>query len=326
MIDTHHIISDGTSQGLFIRDFTALFAGEGPPPPPLTTRYRDYSMWRYSESESGALKRREVYWLGEFEGDIPAADLPLDFERPAVQSFEGSVLPFEIGGERAALLKETALREGVSLFVLLLSILDILVAKLTRRHDIVVGTEIAGRSHAELQNIIGLFLNTLALRNFPHPEKSFRTFLKETARRTLEAFENQDYLFEDLVEKVLGKRPVNRNPLFDVMFVWQNMEIKEVRLPGLTLKPYTVEEEKSRALIDLSLYGREVGDTLDFYFEYNTTLFKEETVRRFVTYFKEIVTVVTTNNDVKLGGINVSHDLAMAKVDVFKESDDEFEF
>ncbi|MCP5107871.1 MAG: hypothetical protein GY950_31070, partial [bacterium] len=138
-------------------------------------------------------------------------------------------------------------------------------------------------------------------------------------------FENQEYYFEDLVEKVLGKREVNRNPLFDVMLVWQNFERSDIRVPGLTLKPYP-HEHKDRALIDLSLYGSEVGDKLEFVFEYSSELFKPETVQRFVNYFKEIVSIVTTRRKVKLLDIEISHDLGSAKTGVFAESDDEFGF
>jgi non-ribosomal peptide synthetase component F len=168
-------------------------------------------------------------------------------------------------------------------------------------------------------------LNTLALRNFPAAEKTFNEFLHQVMARTLQAFENQEYQFESLVEKVLGKRDINRNPLFDVMLVWQNFEQGEIQVPGLTLKPYSYEH-KSRALTDLSLYGWETGEKLSFTFEYSTELFETKTVERFILYFKEIVTAIIADKEIKLKDIKISHDLGMAEPGLFQENDDDFGF
>ena len=188
-----------------------------------------------------------------------------------------------------------------------------------------MGTQVAGRNHADLQHIIGVFINTLVLRNYPHKEKTFLTFLQEIKNRTLQAFENQEYPFEDLVEKILGKRELNRNPLFDVMFVWQNMEIEQIRIPGLTLKTLQ-DEAKQTALIDLTLYGYDGGEQLSFKLEYSTTLFKKETIERFIKYLKEIISCVIANNEIKLKDIKIAHDLGMATTEVFREEDEEFGF
>lgn len=323
VVDIHHIVSDGVSHSLFSREFMAFYQGEVLPP--LRIQYKDYSHWRNSQDGKDASKKQEEYWLTQFQGDIPVSELPVDFERPDVQSFDGATLGVGLNSEMSGGLKKIAVEEETSIFNVLTAIFNVLLSKFTGRHDISIGTQTAGRRHNEIHNIIGVFLNTLVLRNYPRPERTFADFLRETRKRTLEAFENQEYPFENLVEKVMGRRDIKRNPMFDVMFIWQNFEMEAIRMPGLTLKPYP-HPVKNRALIDISIYGQEAGDTLIFNFEYNTTLFKEGTIRRFIDYFKEITAAVTADRSIKLKDIKISHDMGIAKAGVLEESDDEFGF
>ncbi|MCP5050294.1 MAG: hypothetical protein GY940_24215 [bacterium] len=323
MLDTHHIIFDGTSLAIFNSEFISLH--EGRQLPPLRIHYKDYSIWRNSEAGLVSQKEQEIFWLSQWEDRVPVVELPLDFPRPEVQSFKGSIMTFEIDPGNSRRLKEIANQEGTSLFVLLLALLNILVHKMSGLQDIPIGTQIAGRRHPDLENIIGLFLNTLVLKNRIDPEEPFTQYLKRITHTTLEAFENQEYQFEDLAEKVLGKRQLNRNPLFDVMFIWQNMEMEKTQISGLTLKPYE-KELKSSSLIDLSLYGFDSDDSIPFYFEYNTTLFKEETLQRFVTYFKEIISAAAADKTTKIKDIRIAHDLGTVNTNIFEDTDDDFEF
>ena len=323
VIDTHHIVSDGTSQSLFIEEFIALYAGETLPA--VTIQYKDYSEWQNSPAARESWQRQADYWLQEFAGDIPVLNLPADFKRPKQQGFAGHSLLFNIEAEESALLKRVALEEEVSLFVVLLAVLNILVSRLTGQQDILVGTQVAGRGQAELRRTQGVFINTLVLRNYPHPQKTFREFVREMMARTMAAFENQDYQFEDLAEKLLGKREAGRNPLFDVMFVWQNMELPELEIPGLKLRPYQ-GELNGKALIDLSLYGYEAAGRLSFLFEYSTELFKEETIQRFIAYFKQIISLVTVDRDIQLKDITIAHHLARAQSNFPHHQDPDFAF
>ncbi|MCP5052486.1 MAG: AMP-binding protein, partial [bacterium] len=162
---------------------------------------------------------------------------------------------------------------------------------------------IAGRSHTDLEGIIGMFVNTLVPRNFPAGQKSFIQFLEEVKERTLKSFENQDYQYEDLVENVVVERDVSRNPLFDSMLALQNLEIREMRIPGLTLTP--VPFESRIAKFDLTLGCMEMDDHLSCNLEYSTGLFKHETIQRFIGYFKRIVSSVAVSNDIKISGIEI---------------------
>jgi phthiocerol/phenolphthiocerol synthesis type-I polyketide synthase E len=325
LIDIHHIITDGTSQMLFMKELTAFYAGREEELPALKIRYKDYAEWQSSGGGREAVRLQEDYWLKEFAGEIPVVNLPTDFPRPDIQGFEGRLVPVRVDKGHSKVLKKIALEEGVSLFSILLAILTVFISKITGQDDISIGTEIAGRGHTEVGHVHGLFLNTLVLRNFPRREKTFGEFVKEVMGKTLKAFDNQEYPFELLTEKVLGKRDVSRNPFFDVMLIWQNMEAEPLRLPGLTLTPYHDEVRRS-ALIDLTIYGQEQEELLAFALEYNTALFKEATILRFISYFNEIIAAVTANKEIKLGDITISHDLGRAAPEVFQDSDGEFGF
>ncbi|HLP60183.1 MAG TPA: condensation domain-containing protein, partial [Candidatus Deferrimicrobium sp.] len=301
LVDMHHIITDGTSLGIFTREFMALYTGEELPP--LRLRYRDYSEWVTGEGQQEIMRRQEEYWLKQFEGDIPVLDLPADYARPTVQSFEGRTMVFEITPFETAQLKKYAHERNSTLYVMLLAAFGILIAKLSGQEDIIIGTPTAGRRHADLESIIGMFVNTLALRNFPAGEISFDEYLGDVTRRTWEAFENQDYPFEDLVEKVVQNRNTGRNPLFDVMFVLQNLEVSEILIPGLKLSPYRYEI--GTAKFDIMLSGVEEGDRLNFGCEYCSKLFKENTIRRFTDFFKKIISIVMGNPCIRLSEIEI---------------------
>jgi non-ribosomal peptide synthetase component F len=263
-----------------------------------------------------AVRQQEEFWSGEFEGEIPRLNLPLDYERPVVRSFEGDSLSFQIDKKEAEGLKELAAKEDATLFMVLLAVYNVLVSKVSGQEDIVVGVGAAGRRYEELQPIIGMFVNTLPLRSYPGKKKSFRTFLEEVREKALMAFENQDFQFEDLVEKVVPRREQNRNPLFDIAFVLQNLHVNSPDIPrvesiGLKVSPFGCPSRISR--FDISFFCSEAGEGLLFNVEYCTGLFKKQTIERFILYYKEIVSGVLENNDIKLGDISISHNLLRAK-------------
>jgi amino acid adenylation domain-containing protein len=297
MVDMHHIIADGTSLGLFVQDFTALYSWQVLPK--LRLQYRDFTQWQNKLINSGELERQEEYWKKDFEGTIPVLTLPTDYPPPEIQHFDGSSVEFIIERENTAVLKRIARTEEATLFMVLLSIFKILLSRLSGQEDIIVGTPVAGRRHADLEHIIGMFVNTLAIRSFPGAEKTFVVFLREVEAKTLEAFENQEYQFEDLVQQLEINRDPSRNPLFDVMFGLQHMENLEVEIPGLQLTSLKFEEEQSK--FDMTWTGAEVEETLCFRVVYCVNLFKESTIERFTRYYKRIVTAV-----VKKPGITIS--------------------
>jgi amino acid adenylation domain-containing protein len=306
MVDVHHIISDGLSQQILNKEFIALYLERELPP--LRLQYKDYARWQNKEWVKEIISKQEQYWLKELEGEIPVLNLPTDYSRPVVQSFEGSTLNFEINEKETRALNEMARREGVTLFMLLLSLYHIFLSKLTNQEDIVVGTPTAGRRHADLQSIIGMFVNTLALRNRTFGEERFTDFLSEVKEKTLQAFENQEYQFEDLVEKAAAERDLSRNPLFDVMFILQNIfdpsgNTAEIEMEGMKLKPFPYEDNTAK--FDFSLTAVEVDEQLYCSLEYCTKLFKRETMVRFINYFKNIMSLAVENPGIKISDMGL---------------------
>ncbi len=296
MVDMHHIVTDGTSMGLFVREFMALSAGQELPL--LKLQYKDYAGWKGSEQKKNAKKTQEEYWLKQFSVGPAALDLPLDFPRPVVQNFEGRSYIFEITAAETGALKTLASGEGTTLYIALLTLYCIFLSRITGQEDIVVGTPVAGRSHTDLEPIMGMFVNTLALRNNPAWEKNFCSFLKEVNETTLEAFANQDYPYEELVEKASVHRDTGRNPLFDTMLNLRNMDISEIEIPGLKMTPFLFEENISK--FDLTLRVFDASSNLRFTFEYCTKLFKTKTIERFSVYFRNIIKGVLKDKYMKI--------------------------
>ena len=308
MVDMHHIIADGLSMEVLHHDLIALYQGEALPP--LRIQYKDFAQWQNSASRVQFIGKQESYWKKRFAGDVPILQLPIDFPRPMERSFEGAVLRFPFSDQEAEGLKTAALKTGASLYMTLLALTAALLYRLSGQEDIVVGTPIAGRRHADLEKIIGMFVNTLALRNYPEPDKSFNAFIEEVKTNTLQDFENQEYPFEELVETLDINRDVGRNPLFDFMF--SLMELKESSSDYVD-KPAGEDAETGAdtadhrwriAKFDLSL-DIEVARTMTFTIQYCTALFTDETIRRFARYFKTLAVAATSNMDACINDVEL---------------------
>ncbi len=325
MLDMHHIIADGISTLILIKDFFSLYAGED-----LTTlefHYKDFSEWKNKEIEKELIKNQEMYWLKEFEEEIPILNLPTDYPRPGVRSFAGGRVYFELDKEKTGTLMKIAVDESLTIYMLLLALYNIFLYKITGQEDILVGSPIVGRKQSELNLIVGMFVNMLVLRNFPSGEKSVVQFLKEVKEKSLKAFENQDYQFDDLVEKVNVNRDVSRNPLFDVVFTLNDIDDKGIdfneEISGLKMRPYYYE--KKTVKFDLSLIV-DIGDHLFFTFEYSIELFKKETIDRLVKYLIDIMSAVIEDKNIKIKNIEVSHDLFEPDMDIIKGEKGDFLF
>ncbi len=301
MYDMHHIISDGTSMGILIKEFTKAYAGEELKP--LRIQYKDFSEWQNNLFKSEKLRVQEEYWLRKFEGEIPVLNLTTDYKRPAVQSFEGDSIKFEINKELTNKLRQIAKDTGSTMYMVLLGTFNILLSKYSGQEDIIVGSPIAGRPHADLENIIGMFVNTLAMRNLPDGNKTFREFLKEVKENSLAAYENQDYQFEELVEKLNITRDLSRNPVFDVMFVLQNMGMGDFYVEGINIKPYKVENKVSK--FDITMNTVELENSISIVMQYCTKLFSRATIERMCKYYENIIQEVIENIDIKLSEIDI---------------------
>ncbi|WP_212003868.1 condensation domain-containing protein [Chitinophaga sp. HK235] len=289
LFDMHHIISDGVSLGVFISELVQLYHGETLSP--LTVQYKDYTAWQQELFNDGGLARLEDFWTKQLSGALPVLQMPTDKPRPAVQSFAGEKLHFLLPAQQVQSIQELAVSTGTTPFMVLLAAYNILLHKYTGQEDILVGSPVAGRSHSDLDNIVGMFVNTLVLRNKPAAEKTFIQLLEEVKENALNAFEHQDYPFAVLVEKLDSKKDPSRNPLFDVVFVLQNLDIPDIRLDGLTIAPCPLRT--GTAQFDLTMEVNERAGDWPVKIEYSTALFEEESIllmkERFLVLLQDIL-------------------------------------
>jgi amino acid adenylation domain-containing protein len=310
MVDMHHIIFDGTSMAVLIDDFMAVYAGEERWP--LKLQYKDFALWQNKLLETDEIKKQKQFWLNRFKENIPVLDMPTTYPRSAVQDFVGNSIIFSAGDEVTANLKKLAQDTGVTLFMVLLAAYNVLLHLYTGQEDIVVGTPVAGRGHPDLSSVIGMFANTLALRNYPHPGKTFGIFLEEVKENSLQAFENQDYQFEMLIETLGYQRDTTNNPLFDTMFVLQNMSIPEIKLKGLELTPYPFTGITSH--FDILLVGEEKDDDIIFSLEYPVGLFGKPAMETLTLHFINILKEIVKNPGIELAKIDMRSQVEREKI------------
>jgi amino acid adenylation domain-containing protein len=286
----HHIISDGWSMGVFFRELAALYVafsqGRPSPLPELPVQYADYAVWQRRRLEGEGLREQLDYWRRELAG-VPPLALPTDRPRPPVQRFEGANHPFSLSPELSADLKELAQDEGVSLFMLLLAGFSALLARYSGQEDFAVGTFAGNRNRAELEGLIGFFINSLVLRLRPMGEASFRRFVAQAREVTLGAFAHQDAPFERLLEALHVERDLSRTPLFQVMLILQNFPTTAIEVSDVRLEPVAVSSDHSD--FDLSLWLSEGAEGVNGYFSYGVHVFDAATITRLGTHFEVLL-------------------------------------
>lgn len=299
-LDMHHIVGDGLSGNILMNEFVRLYNSEELPD--LKLNYRDYSEWLNNLLRSGQLDQQEEYWLERFCGEIPVLNFPVSYPRPDVQSFEGEMIGFNFGKEQKQMLEEMAGETGTTLYIVLLAIYTILLYKYTGQEDIVTGSIISGRNHVDLENIVGFFAKTLALRNYPAAHKKFDTYLQEVKESTLKAFENQMYPFTRLVEKLDIEKNPGRNPLFDTAFVLQTKEtvLSVNSKENITLKESPYRFGNKTSMFDILFLAFESPGEIDCFFQYNTRLFNREAIELMKERFIALMKCVLDNREKRI--------------------------
>jgi amino acid adenylation domain-containing protein len=299
LVDMHHIISDGRSHEILSEEFEAILSGKELPT--LQLQYKDYSEWQNSEAQQDRIKEQADYWITKLSGELPVLELPTDYSRPKMQEFAGASVTFSLTQEETRIIGDLSKEAGLTLYMSMLSIFTILLSKLSGQEDIIVGSPIAARRHADLDNVVGMFVNTLAMRNEVCGETVLKDYLQTIKTNTLDAYENQEYQFEDLVEQVVIDRDTSRNPIFDVMFnllegVTSSLELAEsdelIHIPGVSK-------------FDLSLTVLDLGSALALTLEYSTKLFSPATIDRFIVYLRELIHSISVNLDQALKELNI---------------------
>ncbi|OMF83967.1 non-ribosomal peptide synthetase [Paenibacillus sp. FSL R7-0273] len=310
--DMHHIVSDGVSMNILVSDLMAAYAGEELAP--LRIQYKDYAVWQQNTLEVERMQVHEAYWLAAYAEEAPVLELPADRLRPVVISSDGGRVYTEVNAETADALKRMATETGATLYMVLLAAYNVWLHKYTRQTDIVVGTPVSGRTHGDTGPLIGMFVNTLALRNAPSGDKRFIDFVREVKERTLEAFEHQDYPFEELVEKLNVRHDRSRNPLFDTMLVLQNMEQSNLYLADIKVR--SVEQDTAAAKMDLMMTVVETEQGLQLSLEYSRDLFNHETATRLLQGFSELIKGTATDS---------SAHIRKLKLEIFQDEKEEDE-
>jgi acyl transferase domain-containing protein/acyl carrier protein len=322
MMDVHHIVSDAISFMVMIRELTALY--EGKELPPLRVHYRDFSLWHSRQVGKAAMRRQEEFWLGQFKDGIPVLEIFADYPRPPVQSFGGETIHFEFDGALMEKVNRLMRETDTTLYMVLLAAFTVTLSKYSGQDDIVVGSPVSGRDHPDFENIVGVFINAVAMRNYPAGEKTFLEFLNGLKDNTLKAYENQGYPIGQLIERLDAGRDISRNPLYDAELVIQNMERPMLKLGDLKFSslPY----DTRATLLDIFLEAWDLDGKVTFNLRYGRKLFKRETMAGFVEFFKKIVSTVVENRQVRLKEITLPQDIEMARSTLAEDMDGDFGF
>ncbi|WP_160647578.1 non-ribosomal peptide synthetase [Chengkuizengella marina] len=314
IIDMHHIISDKTSIDIFIRDLIYLYSGLDLPE--LMVQYKDYASWQNKLYSSNIHKQQEEFWMETLKAPLADLKLPLDHSRPVLLNFQGDRLDFSIEKDMTNRLRQIAKEENATLFMVLLSAYILLWYKYTGQEDIVIGSPASGRLHPDVQEMIGIFINTLPIRTYPQGKKSYRNFLNECRKISLSAFANQQYPFEKIVEKLAIQREMGRNPIFDLCFNMIGEEDYQFSNCSLRIRPY--KYLRKRATFDLTLVACETKDTVEFEFEYRTMLFQKNSVKTFVEDYLGILSQICLKPDKILSDFNIVNSLNSNNSKYFK--------
>jgi amino acid adenylation domain-containing protein len=302
LLVTHHIVSDGWSMGIMLRETGALYesfaSGLHSALPALPLQYADFALWQSEWLSSGALQERIDYWKKQLYGAPALLKLPTDRIRPLVQTSNGShystLLPTKVSDS----LRELSRREGVTLFMTLLAAFQTLLLRYTQQEDLVVGTPIANRNQSETEGLIGYFANTLVLRSDLSGNPTFRELLKRVREVSLEAYAHQELPFEKLVEELQPQRSLSHMPLVQVLFALQNVPKTNLVMPSLDVSEFSFDRHTSK--LDLSLYTRETDEGLSNWFEYSTDLFEAATIERMAGHFEILLNAIVTDPDQRL--------------------------
>jgi amino acid adenylation domain-containing protein len=303
----HHIISDGWSMGVLIREVAELYrayaSGTETGLAELEIQYADFAAWQREWLQGETLDNQLAYWREQMSGAPALLELPADHPRPAAQSYRGATHTVTIPSEVLRSLKEISRKEGVTLFMTLLAAWQTLLSQYSGQEDIVVGSPIAGRNRAETESLIGFFVNTLVLRTDVGGNPSFRELLKRVREVTLGAYAHQDVPFEKLVEELQPERSMSHSPLFQVLFSLQNTAQERLELPGLELSSWETGQETSK--FDLTLGALETQGVMYCTLEYKTDLFESRTIERMLEHFARLLDSIAVDAEQPLSELQM---------------------
>ncbi|MEO7020168.1 MAG: amino acid adenylation domain-containing protein [Ktedonobacteraceae bacterium] len=305
----HHSISDGWSLGIFYRELTAFYnacvAGQPSPLPEVDLQYADFALWQRQWLQGAVLEEQLSYWREQLSEAPVLLNLPTDRPRPAIQTFNGAIYHATLPVELLIALKAFSQREGVTLFMVLLTAFQTFLSKYAEQDDISVGTYIAGRNQAETENLIGFFINNLVLRTNLSGNPRFRDVLQRVSQVTLGAYAHQDLPFERLIQELHLERNISHTPLFQVMLILQNVPDVHLDLSDLTVQTLDRDGHSHRSNFDLSLWMGEDTDGFSTVMQYNTDLFDAETIQRMFQHFQTLLQSIVADPTRRLSDLSL---------------------
>lgn len=306
----HHIVSDGWSRSLMENEILSIYNfllhGNEVKLEPLRIQYKDYAFWQQNQLKKSNLKDHRAYWLEQFNGELPILNLPSDFTRPAIKTFNGGSVKYFINESFKNNLKNITTESGSTLFMGLLSLINSLFYRYTSQDDIIIGIPITGRDHLDLENQIGFYVNTLALRTKFNGNDSFQELLGKVKDTTLGAFDNQIYPFDELIDQLNLNRDMSRNPLFDVMVILNKNEIdiEDQNESEIELTTYKVNDNSVVSKFDLTFNFIELSDGINLEIIYNSDLFRKETIEQMSNHLVNLLDCVVSNPNTSINTLN----------------------
>ena len=308
LLTMHHIVSDGWSMSILIDELSMLYSaflrGEADPLPELEIQYADYAIWQRQWIEGDILQQQSAYWKTTLAGAPQLLDLPTDHPRPAEQQFAGAFAELVLNKALSAQLKALSKKYEATLYMTMLTGWALLLAKLSGQQDIVIGSPTANRGRLEVEKLIGFFVNTLTLRLDLSGSPSVGELLARVRMQALAAQQHQDIPFEQVVELAQPVRSLSYNPLFQVLFAWQNAATGSLELPGLQLSSLPSSSQRV-SKFDLTLFLREADDTIVGGIEYATSLFEPATIRRYLDYFRILLEAMVSDETQTIDHISI---------------------
>jgi len=306
LIDVHHIISDGMSMVTFIKEFSDLYNGKALEA--LTHQYKDYSEWMKIRD----LSNQKAYWKELYADEIPILDMPLDYPRPKEQSFRGSMEVGHIKKVEGEQIRKLAQETGSTTYMVFLSAAMVLLGRYSRQEDIVIGSPVSGRTHRDTEGMLGMFVNTLAMRGKAEKEKRFDELLQEIKASSLQAYDHQEYPYEELIEEIGVVRDMSRNPLFDVMLVMQNNEQVTYELSGI--KTERIQGSHDISKFDMTFNIEEEAEGYGIYLEYCCDLYQASSIKRLLTVYIDILKQVSENKSILIKEITLINEADENKI------------
>jgi amino acid adenylation domain-containing protein len=308
LLTIHHIVSDGWSVGVLIKELIALYEaftrGEESPLPELQIQYADFAHWQRNRLKGDVLDRQLAFWRNQLSAPLPVLELPTRAPRPSRHSVDGAVRVWELPRDITEGTKNLSQEEGATLFMTLLTAFKVLLSRYSSQLDLLVGTPIANRNRAELEPLIGLFINTLVLRTDLSADPSFKQLLARVKEVALGAYANQDVPFEKLVEELQPERDLARTPFFQVMFVMQNAPMPALRMGEVTMSPLVIEGATSKFDLTLSIM-EEADGNLSGWLEYNTHLFDKAMIERMIGHYNTLLRGIIENPEEKVSRLPI---------------------